>query len=128
MEWIAFDRIDKVGYKDDSYNNERVDPSVTKGEVLPTPEQTMRFSTFGVRTGDLGLGIALEKMLARWQPLTWWELTGDDEGEVEFEVGSRVDNAEAPVSPRNSAPRLLDFRRERGIFAYVLVSKLPEFS
>ena len=59
MERIAFDRIDKVGRKDDNYDNEGVDPSVTKGEVLPTPEQTMRFSTFGVRTGDLGLRIAL---------------------------------------------------------------------
>lgn len=30
-------------------------------------------------------------------------------------VGSRVESAEAPVSPRSSPPRLADFRRERGI-------------
>lgn len=43
-------------------------------------------------------------------------------------MGSSVDNAAAPVSPRNSAPRLLDFRRGRGISSYILVGKLPEFS
>lgn len=42
----------------------------------------MRFSTFGMRTGDLGLGIALEKILARWQRLDWLGPTGDNEGEV----------------------------------------------
>ena len=36
-------------------------------------------------------------------------LTGDNGGEGKPEVGSSVDNAEAPVSPRNSAPRLPDF-------------------
>ena len=30
-------------------------------------------------------------------------------------VGSSVDNAAAPVSPLNSPPKLLDFRRCRGI-------------
>ena len=42
-------------------------------------------------------------------------LAGDKGGEVNVGVGSRVDNADAPVSPRNSAPRLPDFRRGRDI-------------
>ncbi len=37
-------------------------------------------------------------------------LTGVSGGEGNVGVGSSVDNAEAPVSPRNSTPMLLDFR------------------
>lgn len=36
-------------------------------------------------------------------------------GDVKVGVGSRVESAEAPVSPRNSPPRLPDFRLGRGI-------------
>ena len=36
-------------------------------------------------------------------------------GEVNVGVGSRVDSAEAPVSPRSSSPSPLDLRRGRGI-------------
>ena len=43
------------------------------------------------------------------------EHTGLAGGELKEGVGSRVDSAEAPVSPRSSAPRLLDFRRGRGL-------------
>lgn len=42
--------------------------------------------------------------------------TGVKGGELKVGVGSRVERAEAPVSPRGSAPRPLDFRRGRGIF------------
>ena len=41
--------------------------------------------------------------------------TGVRGGELKVGVGSRVDSAEAPVSPRSSAPRPLDFRRGRGM-------------
>ena len=41
--------------------------------------------------------------------------TGVKGGELKVGVGSRVERAEAPVSPRGSAPRPLDFRRGRGI-------------
>ena len=61
MKRIACCRINEVAGKHDNYDNEWVDPSVTKGEVLPTTEQTMCFSTFGVRTGDPGLRIALRR-------------------------------------------------------------------
>lgn len=44
------------------------------------------------------------------------ELRGVKGGELKVGVGSRVEKAEAPVSPRGSAPRPLDFRRGRGIF------------
>ena len=40
---------------------------------------------------------------------------GDKGGEVNRGVGSRVESADAPVSPLSSAPRLLDIRRGRGI-------------
>ena len=39
--------------------------------------------------------------------------TGDRGGEANVGVGSRVDNADAPVSPRSSPPKLLDFLRGR---------------
>jgi hypothetical protein len=42
-------------------------------------------------------------------------LTGVSGGEGKVGVGSSVDNAEAPVSPRNSTPMLLDFRSWRGM-------------
>ena len=42
--------------------------------------------------------------------------TGVKGGELKVGVGSRVERAEAPVSPRGSAPRPLDLRRGRGIF------------
>ena len=45
-----------------------------------------------------------------------WLHTGVKGGELKVGVGSRVERAEAPVSPRGSAPRPLDFRRGRGIF------------
>ena len=44
--------------------------------------------------------------------------TGVKGGELKVGVGSRVERAEAPVSPRGSAPRPLDFRRGRGIFLW----------
>lgn len=41
-------------------------------------------------------------------------LTGESGGvEEAVGVGSRVERADAPVSPLNSPPRLLDFRRNR---------------
>lgn len=42
-------------------------------------------------------------------------LTGDREGDLDEGAGSNVDKAAAPVSPRSSAPRLLEFCRGRGI-------------
>ncbi len=44
--------------------------------------------------------------------------TGVKGGELKVGVGSRVERAEAPVSPRGSAPRPLDFRRGRGILLW----------
>ena len=41
-------------------------------------------------------------------------LTGVNGGEM-MVGGSRVDTAGAPVSPRISAPRVLEFRRRRGM-------------
>lgn len=38
-------------------------------------------------------------------------------------VGSRVESAEAPVSPRSSPPKLPDFRRGRGISATAVMSQ-----
>lgn len=38
-------------------------------------------------------------------------------GDWKVGVGSSVDNAEAPVSPLKSAPKLPDFRRGRGILS-----------
>ena len=40
---------------------------------------------------------------------------GVNGGEVKVGVGSRVESAETPVSPRSSPPRLLDLRRDRGM-------------
>ena len=42
--------------------------------------------------------------------------TGVRGGDTETGVGSRVERAAAVLSPRSSAPRLLDFRRGRGMF------------
>ena len=42
-------------------------------------------------------------------------LTGVRGGELKVGVGSSVESAEAPVSPRSSAPRPLDFRLGRGM-------------
>ena len=44
--------------------------------------------------------------------------TGVKGGELKVGVGSRVDSAEAPVSPRGSAPKLLGIRRGRGMFVW----------
>lgn len=121
VERIACGRINKVAGDDDNYDDEWVDPSVTKGEVLPTAEETMRFSTLGMRTGDLVLRIALRRGQHTLAGLNRLAPTGDNEGDVKVGVGSSVDNADAPVSPRNSAPRLLDFRRGRGMSANVLL-------
>ncbi len=43
--------------------------------------------------------------------------TGVKGGELKVGVGSRVESAEAPVSPGRSAPRPLDFRRGRDMFS-----------
>ncbi len=42
--------------------------------------------------------------------------TGVRGGDTEIGEGSRVERAAAVLSPRSSAPRLLDFRRGRGMF------------
>ena len=42
--------------------------------------------------------------------------TGVKGGVLKVGVGSSVERAEAPVSPRGSAPRPLDLRLGRGIF------------
>ena len=43
-------------------------------------------------------------------------------GELKVGVGSRVESAVTPVSPRNSSPRLLDLRRRgRDIFIGLLI-------
>ena len=42
--------------------------------------------------------------------------TGVNGGELKVGVGSRVERAEAPVSPRRSAPRPPDFRLGRDMF------------
>jgi hypothetical protein len=42
-------------------------------------------------------------------------LTGVSGGELKVGMGSSVESADAPVSPLNSAPRPLDFRRGRGM-------------
>ena len=54
--------------------------------------------------------------LERWRRVYGWVRTGVKGGEMNVGVGSRVERAEAPVSPRRSVPRLLDFRRGPGIF------------
>ena len=41
--------------------------------------------------------------------------TGVRGGELKVGVGSSVESAEAPVSPRSSSPRPLDLRRGRGM-------------
>ena len=43
--------------------------------------------------------------------------TGVNGGVLKVGVGSSVERAEAPVSPRGSAPRPLDLRLGRGIFS-----------
>lgn len=70
-----------------------------------------------MQAGDFALGIALDEncQFRAFECLLEY-LTGDRAGESgKVGVGSSVDNAAAPVSPLNSAPRLLDFRRGRGI-------------
>lgn len=61
MEWIACGRIDEIAGEHKDYDNEWVDPSVTKGEILPTTEETTRFSAFRMRAEYLGLGVALKR-------------------------------------------------------------------
>ena len=48
-------------------------------------------------------------------------LTGLSGGEVKVGVGSMVDNADAPVSPLSSPPRLLDFRLGLGFRAVDMI-------
>lgn len=45
---------------------------------------------------------------------SWGWRLGDAEGDAKVGVGSRVDNAEAPLSPLRLSPTVLDVRRERG--------------
>lgn len=50
-------------------------------------------------------------------------LTGERGGvEEAVGVGSRVERADAPVSPLNSPPRLLDFRRNRVLIDEAIVN------
>lgn len=65
-------------------------------------------SWFGSCAAEVGLAIFGQ----RWDRLGG--PTGDSGGEVKVGVGSSVDSADAPVSPRSSPPRLLEFRG-RGI-------------
>ena len=48
-------------------------------------------------------------------------LTGDNGGVANVGLGSSVDNADAPVSPLSSPPRLPDFRLRRAFWSIDIV-------
>lgn len=117
MERIRSLWVDGVGGENGKDENERVDPGMAEGEGFPAPEVRASFPSFGMQAGNFALGITLDRdRQFRALECLYENLTGDRAGETgKVGVGSSVDNAEAPVSPLNSAPRLLDFRRGRGI-------------
>ena len=89
-----------------------------KRKGFPSPQDRFRFPSLGKRTGGFGLRIPLNEDVSQCKnggSSHGWLHTGVKGGELKVGVGSRVERAEAPVSPRGSAPRPLDFRRGRGI-------------
>lgn len=120
MERVGGRWIDHVYGEDDERQHEGVDPGVAKGEILPSAEETPRFSTLGIRAGDFALRGALEDVSMRMRSsMRLCTPTGDRDGDVKVGVGSKVDTA-APVSPRSSSTRSLDFRRGRGMLLFSL--------
>ena len=59
VERVAGGGIDGVEGKCEDDDNQRVDPCVVEGEVLPAADVGAGFSAFGVWARDFGLGIAL---------------------------------------------------------------------
>lgn len=123
MEGIGGGRVDKVGGEDSDDENKWVHPCMFEGEVFPSAEEAAGFSTFG-NAGNLGLGAALEAIVSTMAARGVTAPTGDSGGEENLGMGSNVETAGAPVSPRISAPSPMDFRRGRGIAPLDLVLML----
>ena len=97
---------------------------MAKGELFPSPKVGAHFAPFEFWTRVLVLGTALaigSQLREQDDELSSHWLTGDRAGDIGGEtkvgVGSSVDNAAALVSPLSSPPRLLDFRRARGMLS-----------
>ena len=107
---------------------------MAEGEVFPAAEVAPCFSPFGVETGGLAVGGSLpggvsgvRGMTRRW-PRDLREVhTGVRGGDAKVGVGSRVERAAAELSPLSSAPRLLDFRRGRGIVDVIVLCSDARF-
>ena len=95
---------------------------MSKGEISPPAKKATDFSAFRA-SGGFGFWV-LE--VADWSARgsvcgTMDEVgihTGVGGGEENFGIGSKVDTAGAPVSPRMSAPSPLDFRRGRAMLCF----------
>lgn len=55
MKGVCGRWVDGIGGEDGEDEDERIDPGMAKGEVFPTPEVGMGFSSFRMRSGDIGL-------------------------------------------------------------------------
>ena len=69
QEESAVDRIRRVwiygiSAKDEDDDNERVDPCVPKREGFPSPEDRLRFPSFGGRAGGVCLRVALKRKVS----------------------------------------------------------------
>lgn len=116
MERIRGSGIDGVGGKGYQDEDEGIEPCMPKRVDLPPAEETFCFSSF--REWSEGfLRIPLEDHVSTCTckgSKNGCKLTGPvgvKGGELKAGMGSRVESAEAPVSPRSSSPRLLDLRR-----------------
>jgi len=87
---------------------------VPEGEVFPAADEGASFSAFGGGAGGFRLGGALVRGVRMGFGVVWGRKggrTGVKGGVAKDGVGSRVDSADAPVSPLRSAPSPLDLRR-----------------
>ena len=124
MEGVGGARVDGIESQDGADDDERIRPGVAEGEVFPSAEVGAGFSPFGVESCGFAVGWALEgeeeeaesaESGGKGQEGEGKDCTGVKGGDAKVGVGSRVERAEAVLSPLSSAPSPLDFRRGRGM-------------
>lgn len=122
MERICRIRSDGVEGQDEKDDDERVHPCMTEGEFFPpaVPAADSSPPPAGATTGFLRFFLRLD-VLDRFSQLMAQQRarcpTGDAGGDWtvgKVGVGSRVERAEAPLSPLRPSPTALEARRGRG--------------
>lgn len=115
VERVGFGGIDGVEKENDGDDDERVDPGVFEGIDFPPTDVGSDSSSFrGSWNETGGRALAVSQLLTQYLSLCAI-LTGERGGETIVGIGSRVETAGPPVSPRGSPVRPDDFRRGRAM-------------